>query len=423
MKKPLCFVIIVLITFTGLFAQGGSETTKTAKPVTLTVWDSNVGIEGVVNKFNDKMKSEGRNVKAIFEQIPYEQQVPKFIASLNAKTAPDIYSLDVVQFPYFISIGAFTDITDVYQSMPYKDSLPKGMLPVGSKDGKIYALPYELDLSSIIYNKDLFREAGLDPENPPQTWDEFTIACRALTKDLNGDGITDQWAFAEVGNSGGAYMFWFMPWIWGNNGRMFDDSGNLVLNSPEVKETLQYWYDLIYKEKVAIETSLNWGSGDRYNAFVAKKIAMYLGGNFNISSLQTDAPDMDFGVCLIPRNKGENTSFAGGNMMGITSQCPNVPEAKEFLKFAYDEDVLVETYAPNLALIPRADLYDNKYYEEIPQMAIFADILAASRTPVSLKYNLIYDPVLYYFQGALLDKIQVDKAVVDCTTEINRLIK
>jgi len=420
MKRPLCIAIIVLITVTGLFAQGASEASK---PVTLTVWDSNVEIEGVVDKFNDKMKSEGRNVKAIFEQIPYEQQVPKFIAALNAKTAPDIYSLDVVQYPYFISIGAFTDITDVYQSMPFKDSLPKGMLPVGSKDGKIYALPYELDLSSIIYNKDMFREAGLDPENPPQTWNEFTIACRALTKDLNGDGITDQWAFAEVGNSGGAYMFWFMPWIWGNNGRMFDDSGNLVLNSPEVKETLQYWYDLIYKEKVAIMTSLNWGSGDRYNAFVAKKIAMYLGGNFNISSLQTDAPDMDFGVCLIPGNKGKSTSFAGGNMIGITSQCSNVPEAKEFLKFAYNEEVLVETYAPNLALVPRADLYDNKYYKEIPQMAIFADILAASRTPVSLKYNLIYDPVLYYFQGALLDKIQVDKAVVDCTTEINRLIK
>ena len=110
-------------------------------------------------------------------------------------------------------------------------------------------------------------------------------------------------------------------------------------------------------------------------------------------------------------------------MMGITSQSANIPEAKEFLKFAYNEEVLVETYAPNLALVPRADLYDNKYYQEIPQMAIFADILAASRTPVSLKYNLIYDPVLYYFQGALLDKIPVDKAVEDCATEINRLIK
>lgn len=423
MKKALCIVIVFLIAFTGLFAQGGAEATKASKAVTLTVWDSNIEIEGVVNKFNDKMKSEGKDVKAVFEQIPYDQQVPKFIASLNAKTAPDIYSLDVVQYPYFISIGAFTDITDVYQSMPYKDSLPKGMLPVGSMDGKIYALPYEIDLSSIIYNKDMFREAGLDPENPPQTWEEFTIACRALTKDLDGDGITDQWAFAEVGNSGGAYMFWFMPWIWGNNGRMFDDSGNLVLNSPEVTETLQYWYDLIYKEKVAIPTSLNWGSGDRYNAFVAKKIAFYLGGNFNISSLQTDAPDMDFGVCLIPRNKGENTSFAGGNMLGITSQCENVDEAKEFLKFAYSEDVLVETYAPNLALVPRSDLYDNKYYKETPQMAVFADILAASRTPVSLKYNLIYDPVLYYFQGALLDKIPVDEAVIDCAVEIARLIQ
>ena len=423
MKKLVFVVLICLITFAKVFAQGSNEITRKTEPVVLTVWDSNAGIEEVVNKFNEKMKSEGRNVKATFELIPYEQQVPKFMASLNAKTAPDIFSLDVVQYPYFISVGAFTDISDVYAAMPYRNCLPKGMLPVGSRDGKIYALPYELDLSTIIYNKDMFREAGLDPESPPQTWEEFTIASKALTKDFNGDGVTDQWAFAEVGNSGGGYMFWFMPWIWGNNGSMFDDEGNLTLNSPEVKETLQYWYDLIYKEKVAIKTSLNWGSGDRYNAFVAGKIAMYLGGNFNISSLKTDAPEMDFGVSLMPRNKGQNASFAGGNMIGITSQCENVPEAKEFLAFAFSEEVLVETYAPNLALLPRADLYDNKYYKEIPQMEIFAEVLAASRTPVSLKYNLIYEPVLYYFQGSLLDKIPVDQAVEECAAEISKLIK
>ncbi len=423
-KKILIISAMIILSSSLIFAQGNSESNQQNKPITLTIWDRNQTIGEVVDLFNEEMAKQGKNITAEFELIPYDQQVSKFLSALNAGTAPDIYSLDLVQFPYFISIGAFADISDVYKAMPYKESLPNGMLPVGSKDGKIYALPYELDVSTILYNKELFREAGLDPETPPETWDEFLIAAKALTKDKNNDGITDQWAFSELGTDAGSYMFWFMPWVWGNGGSMFDNSGNVTLNSSATKETLQFWYDLIYKYKVAPKSSVQWTSGDRYNAFVAGKIAMYLGGNFNIASLRTDAPDLDIGIAFMPRNRdASNYTFGGGNMLAITSQTKNLEAAKEFINFAYQDDVLIETYAPKMALLPRSDLYDNKYYDEIPQMADYARILKGARTPVSLKYNQIYEPVLYYFQGALLDQIPVNEAIEKCSQEITKIMK
>ena len=420
MRKSVACLLILSVLAIGLFANG---TVEEAKTTTLTVWDRNAEMEGVVNLFNAEMEKTGQPIRAKFELIPHEQEVSKFMAAISAGTAPDIYSLDLVQFPYFISIGAFANIDDLYQSMPYKNSLPQDMLVVGAKDGKQYALPYEIDLSVVLYNKTMFREAGLDPDSPPETWDAFIKDAIALTKDKDNDGTIDQWGTALVGNDAGSYMFWFMPFVWGNNGNMFTDQGEVVFDSPEVRETLQMWYDLIHKYKVAPESSAQWSGGDRYNAFVAGQLGMFLGGNFNITSLKQDAPDLDFGVAFIPANKGKPATFGGGNMIGITAQCKHYEAACKFIEYAYSEDVLLTNYAPKMALVPRSDLYDNKYYKQIPQMMDFARILKNARTPFSYKYNQIYDSVLYYLQGALLDKIPVNNAVTKCAEDITKVLK
>jgi multiple sugar transport system substrate-binding protein len=348
--------------------------------------------------------------------------VPKFMSSLSAGRAPDLYGLDIVQFPYFISIGAFADITEWAKALPYFEELPQGMIQVGMMNDRIYALPYQIDLSTLLWNKDMFEAAGLDPEQPPKTWYELVKIGQKLTVDKDGDGIIDQWGFNLAGGGAGAYMFWFMPFVWGNGGAMFDNDGNVVLDSPETVQALQFWSDLIHKYKIAPESSVQYGSGDRYNAFVSGRLAMYLGGNFNITSLRKDAPDMEFGVTPIPKNRGGFASFGGGSLLGITSQCENLDAAKEFMAFVYSDEAQIEAYAPDLQLLARPSLYDNKYYNEIPQMEKFGEILGYAKTPYSLKYNEIYDPVLYYFESVFLGKLDAETAVEKCTEEIKEIL-
>ena len=78
----------------------------------LILWDQKQSTEKIVKMFNEKMAEEGKDIQVKLELIPYDQMVPKFMASLSTGRAPDLYGLDIVQFPYFISIGAFTDITE-----------------------------------------------------------------------------------------------------------------------------------------------------------------------------------------------------------------------------------------------------------------------------------------------------------------------
>ena len=214
MKKVLIIWLLILVVAALTFAAGEQEGKGANKMVSLRVWDRDSVMGDVVDQFNKKMQSEGKNIKAQFELIPYGQQVPKFMAAMAAGRAPDIYSLDLVQYPYFISIGAFKDITDEYEALPFKDELPEGILRLGKQNNKVYALPYEIDLSVLNWSKNMFRAAGLDPEKPPVTWDDLIKDAVSLTKDKNGDGNPDQWGFAEVGNDAGSYMFWFMPFIW-----------------------------------------------------------------------------------------------------------------------------------------------------------------------------------------------------------------
>ncbi len=394
-----------------------------AGEIVLRVWDRLPQMGIVVDMFNSKMKSEGKDVSAVFELIPYEQQVSKFIAALGAGRGPDIYSLDLIQYPYFISLGAFLDITDHFNSLSFKDELPEGILNLGRYNDRIYALPYELDLSVLFWNKDLFRKAGLDPDVAPATWEEMVEFSQKLTLDLDGDGTVDQWGFCEVGSAPGEYMFCFLPFVWNNGGRMFDNTGKVVFNSQETVEALQFWRDLVAKYKVAPPASPQWALGDVYHSFVAGRIAMFPSGNFHVTPLKQDAPDLDFGVALLPKGKGEYATFGGGNMIGIVSLTKHPEEAWSFIEFAMSEEALVEAFAPHMLLIPRPSLYDNKYYATVPQMMEFAKFIEFAVTPYTMKYNEVYDPVLYYIQGALLGHIDVAEAVRKCHEEIKRRVE
>jgi multiple sugar transport system substrate-binding protein len=423
--KKLCLMMVLMLIMTSLFFIGNVQAEKGV--TTIRVWDRQVFMETTVKMFNQKMEGEGKNIRAKFELIPYDQQVSKFMAALAAENAPDIYSLDLVQYPYFISsnINAFRDVTEEAKALPYFEELPQQMLALGMREGRIYALPASIDLSSLIWNKDLFKEAGLNPDEGPATWNELVKYGEKLTKDLDGDGVTDQWGFALAGGTGGAYMFYFLPFIWGNGGDMLSNDGTEILfNSSQTIEAVQFWKDLVYKYKIAPKSSINWSSADRYNAFVAGKLAMFLGGNFNILELEKDAPNLHYGITFIPKpESGQFSSFAGGDLIGITTQSKYPEAAWEFIKFYLSGENQIEVLAKQGVLPINPVLYDNEYFKTRPHYMEFAKFLSVARAPYSVKYNELYDPMQYSMEKALLDLMSVEDAIREAAEKMEKVIK
>lgn len=414
---------VVSVVFLGTLCVGIAQAQQ--ETITLRIWHRLTFMEDVVEMFNQKMEAEGKNVAAVFEQIPYAEQVTKFMCALAAGNAPDVYALDLIQYPYFTSLGAFRDITEEAKALPYFDDLPEKILALGMEEDKIYALPAVFDLSALLWNKDLFEAAGLDPDKPPTTWAELIEYGQKLTKDLDGDGIIDQWGFAVAGKSGGAYMFWFMPFVWANGGDILSEDGTTVLfDSPETVEAVTLWVDSIHRYKIAPLSSVHWSSGDRYNLFAAGRLAMFLSGNFNVPTIHADAPSLHFDVTPIMGSADAHyASFAGGDLIGVTTQSKHPELAWEFVKFFQSEEVMIEIFAKNLVLPSRPTLYDNKYFREMPEMIGFADLLTVAQAPYTLKYNELYDPMLFFMEKALLGEISPEEAVKEAAKAFEDIIQ
>ena len=107
-------------------------------------------------------------------------------------------------------------------------------------EDQTYGIPFETDVRVLFWNKQLFEEAGLDPNKPPTTWDELWEYADKLDK-KNADGTYDRIAFFPLWNAG------FNPfWAYLNNAPLIDAEGNPVINSPEAVETLEWikrWVD------------------------------------------------------------------------------------------------------------------------------------------------------------------------------------
>lgn len=398
-----------------------SSTARLARQdlVTLEFWSRFDFLQGAIDLYNEEAASSGKNIQVNFTTVPGDQMVNKLTAALASNTQPDVMSIDLIQCPYFNSLGAFADLTDLANELPYFDEFAPGMLRLGEYEGKQYQLPFAADNSGLIWNKDLFERSGLDPDTPPATWDELVEFAVKATSD------PDYYGIAFDAQSGGTFMFRWMPFVWANGGDILNEDGTKsTINSPEALEALQLWVDLIHEHKATPPGTHSWNGDDLRGAFQAGKVAMMIGGNFNIAQLNRDAPDLSYGTALIPapREGGDHASFAGGDLMGILAGHDKVEEAWDLLQFLSNEEVQVE-YMAKSGIIPiRTSFYDNPYFEEEERYQTFTQALDVAHAPWTLKYNRLYDALQANLQSALAGSLAPEDALARIEEAHNQVL-
>lgn len=338
--------------------------------------------------------------------------------ALTSGTAPDVVSIDCVLAPYYASVGALLDITDRFDALEYKDTFAGGTLDLASYEGRQYALPFCPDISVLIWNKDIFKEAGLDPDTPPTNWEELIADAQACTNE-------DHWGYVYGAGDPGAMMFAFCPYIWSNGGDFTSEDGSeSTLDSPEAIEALQLIYDMVYKYKVTPETISSYDWTAAADAFKAQKSAMIVLGHTGATAIFGGEYDFDAGVALIPAADGESfSSFSGGDSIGIISTTDMPDEAWQFLEYCLGEDVQIEQLAANGDLPARSDFFDNEYFKQHEDVFnVLNQALAVGEAPYSLKYNEMYTPWLDAIQYALNQEKTPEEAFKDAKAEIDEIL-
>lgn len=376
--------------------------------------------KGLVTPLVDSWNaSHTPKIKATF--IPGDQFVQKFATALAGGTAPDLVAVDLIYMPAYAAAGQMTDLTDRAKALPFFNQLSPSHVRLGTYKDRVYALPFNAEGSILLYNKNLFRQAGLDPDKPPTTWAQIADYSKKITALGN-----DTYGFYMSGACAGCNAFTVLPYIWASGGDVLSEDGKTAtVTNPQVKATLQFLHQM-YVDKQIPESSKSDTGTDFLNGFASGKIGMAGSGAFSIAALKKEHPDVDFGITPLPGQNGGSSSFAGGDTIAIPAGSKRPDQAFEFIKWFLNDDVQTEQLAKNGGLPLRLDLVNNKYSQQDPRYVTVANAMfKQGRTPYVLPYNDIFNdangPWLAMLQRAIFDG-EIDPAVTEAQNKFSSIL-
>ncbi|WP_246429606.1 ABC transporter substrate-binding protein [Prosthecomicrobium pneumaticum] len=344
-----------------------------------TIWvraDGSNFMPQIVEAFN-----KGHENQIKLDIIPTAELVQKYATAAAGGTAPDGLSLDLIYTPAFAAAGQLEDITDWAKGLSYFDQLSPAHVKTGTYKGRIYGLPFSADSSVLIWNKKLFREAGLDPDKGPANWAEIEADAEkvnALGGEVKG--------FYFSGNCGGCNIFTFMPLVWASGGDLLSDDGTkATVDTPQMRDAIAFYRSMVEKGLVPEGAQTDSGA-NFFAAFAAGNIGIAPSGAFAIGALNTQYPDIEYGLTYLPGKEGGWSSFAGGDNFVVTKGTPKLAVLKEFLDYAYSLEG--QTLLASRGSLPvRGDIAKEALKGLDPRYQTAADAMAKGKTPYSVVFN------------------------------------
>lgn len=286
-------------------------TPVTAAQTELTMYYP-VAVGGPLTKIVDSMVADFMKenpdikVNAIYAGNYNDARIKALAALKSGKPAQlsVMFSIDIYELIEQDAIIAFDDVVETPEEKAWLNSFYPTLMENGRTAGKTWGIPFQRSTIVMYYNKDAFKAAGLNPDKPPETWEQLAAIGKKLTK---SDG--SQWG-VMIPSTG--YPYWMFGALTMQNGQvLMNGAGNeTYFDSPAVIEALQFWRDLGTKYKVMPEGTIEWGTL-RQN-FLEGTTAIMWHSTGNLTIVKKKAK-FDFGVAMLPASKRRGTPTGGGN--------------------------------------------------------------------------------------------------------------
>ncbi|NEE01816.1 ABC transporter substrate-binding protein [Phytoactinopolyspora halotolerans] len=343
---------------------------------TITMW-TRAATEAQSQRLVDAYNESHEN-QVELTVVPTDDYLPRLGTAAGAGELPDVVGLDVVFVPQFTTVGAFLDITDRIEALPFADSIAPSHVDVGTFEDRKHVVPHTMDLSVYFYNKDLYEQAGLDPEQPPATLEEFAEHARAI--DDLGDDVHGTFF---GGNCPGCYVFTWWPSIWADGHEVMNDDGTeAMLDSPEAQAVYDVWKGLVEDDVIAPGTQDE--AGPTWTGVFPE-------GDIGIMPMPSTTlglmpEDFETGVAPIRGIDGGESTFVGGDSVGIAANSEVPDQAWNFIAWTLSDEAQIEVVAANDDVVARTDLATNKYSEQDERLVTINEVAAQGRTPYTLKF-------------------------------------
>ncbi len=369
--------------------------------------------------------------------VEYEWEGPTFAVQLAGGSLPDVFTVPFTDSKTLLENGQLMDVTAEIDELGYTDSFNPVILDgVTGSDGKIYGFPRQAYAMGLHYNRDLFEQAGLDPDAPPTTWDQVREYAKQIAEKTGKAG----YAQMAMNNTGGWQL---TAQTVARGGRTQTDeqdgSATSTIDNDATRATLQFLHDLRFEDdSFGSKVDLDWGTINQ--EFAAGNIGMYTSGSDVYTALVRDFgmnPD-SYGLGVVPTEGADPGTLGGGDIAVVSPTVDDTTKAAAvtwidwyYMQKLLDEDAAVTDAktlsdsgqavgTPVLPVLSR-ELYEESLgwieeYINVPrdQMAPFIDSIW-DQTPVGepkKKTQEVY---------ALLDTV-VQSVLTDESADIDALL-
>lgn len=281
------------------------------------------------NKSQDKVE-----VEALY-QGSYQETLNKFKSVQGTDKAPALIQLNEISTEYMYNSGAITPMQEFVKKDNYDlTKLEDTLINYYTINGTLYSMPFNSSASILLYNKDAFKEVGLDPEKAPKSYKELAEAAKKLTKG------TERYGFAMIMDA------WFIEQLLANentlyvneeNGRAGKSPTAVAYNGEKIK-TIFNWLNDMYRDNTA--TSYGKEYQNTRAAFLSGKVSMYIDSSAGIQQL-TELANFEIGSAYVPSENGEFTGVPiGGASLWITNSVSDEKQAAawDFVKYAVSKE-------------------------------------------------------------------------------------
>ena len=390
---------------------------QTKKLVYWTHWDQQPDFnKWYTEKGKEFQKKTGYEVEVV--TIPYQGYEAKYLAALMGKSgAPDFFNGMTHQWcgQYDFCDPMPADLVKIWD-----ESIPKYMVPIGKWKNVRYGTPLEHgNFQQMYMNVDLFKKAGLDADKPPKTLDEWLAAMKKLTSGDTQVGFAIRHKGHPVGITDK-----FLPFAHAYGARMLSpdlEKATGFANSPEMVAALQFFGDLVLKDKVA---SLALGNPE--DAFGQKRAAVIFRESWFFGWVHKNAPDVKFKVAALPCAKtcpGAGALFPWTNL--VYKNSPNKQVAWEFIRFISNaKDDLDQHQFGGFMPVFNANL-DSAYAKGRPDYQSTKDMLAQPVPPTYFhpKSNELATAFGEAVVGVLYGKGQPKPLLDEAAAKMDRILQ